>query len=250
MKSHQADGPALALEHVGYAYGSRRALRDVGFEVPRGAVTILLGPNGAGKSTLLSLIVSLLALQEGDIRINGLSIRRNRAASLAPLGLVFQQPTLDLDLSVRRNLTYFAALRGMDAAKAAARIDAELARFALTERAGDTARTLNGGHRRRVEIARATLHEPDILILDEPTVGLDIPSRTALVADLHQRASEGMAVLWATHLIDEVWPQDRVVVLDRGAVRAAGTVDAVVAETGGATIGAAFAALIGKAEAA
>jgi ABC-2 type transport system ATP-binding protein len=232
--------PALTVEGVGYSYGSRRVLGGIDISLPRGAVTMLLGPNGAGKSTLLSLIVSLLALQEGDIRVNGVSIRADRVASLAPLGLVFQQPTLDLDLSVRRNLSYFAGLRGLDPALAAERIAAELARFKLADRAGDVVRNLNGGHRRRVEIARAALHRPDILILDEPTVGLDIPSRTELVADIHRRAAEGVAVLWATHLIDEVWPEDRVVILHRGRVGAAGSVAEVVAAAGGKTIADAF----------
>ena len=234
--------PALTIEGIGYSYGSRRVLSGIDISLPRGAVTMLLGPNGAGKSTLLSLIVSLLALQEGDICVNGVSIRADRVASLAPLGIVFQQPTLDLDLSVRRNLSYFAGLRGLEPALAAKRIAAELARFNLVDRAGDAVRTLNGGHRRRVEIARAALHGPDILILDEPTVGLDIPSRTALVADIHRRAAEGVAVLWATHLIDEVWPEDRVVILHRGRVSAAGPAEDVVAASGRATIAEAFVA--------
>ena len=242
--------PALSVEGVDYSYGERRALGGVDLSLPGGSVTMLLGPNGAGKSTLLSLIVSLLALQEGDIRVNGVSIRTDRVASLAPLGIVFQQPTLDLDLSVRRNLSYFAGLRGLDPALAAERVTAELARFGLADRAGDKVRNLNGGHRRRVEIARATLHEPKILILDEPTVGLDIPSRAALVEDLHRRAAEGMAVLWATHLIDEVWPEDRVVVLHRGVVRASGSVAEVIAAAGAADLGGAFAALTGEEKAA
>ncbi len=241
---------ALTIEGIGYSYGARRVLSGVNVSLPRGAVTILLGPNGAGKSTLLSLVVSLLALQDGDIRINGRSIREGRAASLAPLGIVFQQPTLDLDLSVRRNLSYFAGLRGLAPALARARIADELERFDLADRARDAVRNLNGGHRRRVEIARATLHKPDVLILDEPTVGLDIPSRAALVEDLHRRAAEGMAVLWATHLIDEVWPQDRVVVLHRGEVRAAGTVAEVIAGAGAASLAGAFAALTAEEKAA
>jgi ABC-2 type transport system ATP-binding protein len=242
--------PALAVEGVGYSYGPRRVLGGVNISLPRGVVTMLLGPNGAGKSTLLSLIVSLLAMQEGDIRVNGVSIRADRVASLEPVGIVFQQPTLDLDLSVRRNLSYFAGLRGLPPSFALARIAEELDRFDLTDRAGDAVRNLNGGHRRRVEIARATLHAPEILILDEPTVGLDIPSRAALVEDLHRRAAEGMAVLWATHLIDEVWPQDRIVVLHRGKVLAAGTVAEVVAAAGAADIGGAFATLTAEEKAA
>ena len=123
------------------------------------------------------------------------------------------------------------------------RIAAGLDRFGLAERAEDAVRELNGGHRRRVEIVRATLHEPAILILDEPTVGLDIPTRKAIVADLHARAASGTAVLWATHLIDEVWEDDRLVVLHRGVVEAEGDLAEVLETSGTGTVAEAFARL-------
>ncbi len=236
----------LVVEDLSFAYRSRRALSHVGFEVPAGAVTVLLGPNGAGKTTLFGLITGLLAPQAGRVLIRGRSRARDGAGVLAGLGIVFQQPTLDLDLTVEQNLTYFAGLRGLGKAQAAAGIRRELERFGLWPRRGEPVRQLNGGHRRRVEIARACLDSPPILVLDEPTVGLDIPTRRALVADLHDRARRrGAAVLWATHLADEAWPGDRLVVLHEGEVRAAGPLEGVLATAGAADLETAFDLLTG-----
>ena len=239
---------ALQLSDISHNYAKRRALEGVGFSVPSGQVTVLLGPNGAGKTTLFGLISRLLPLKDGRIIIAGRSLKAAGAAALEPLGIVFQQPTLDLDLTVRQNLTYFADLRGIARHVAGERIAGGLERFDLAERADDAVRELNGGHRRRVEIVRATLHEPAILILDEPTVGLDIPTRKAIVADLHARAASGTAVLWATHLIDEVWEDDRLVVLHRGVVEAEGDVAEVLETSGAGTVAEAFARLTATGE--
>jgi len=239
---------ALQLADISHDYGKRRALAGVGFSVPPGRVTVLLGPNGAGKTTLFGLISRLLPLRQGEIVIASRSLKAAGAAALEPLGIVFQQPTLDLDLSVRQNLTYFADLRGISRDLANERIAAGLERFGLAGRANDAVRELNSGHRRRVEIVRATLHEPAILILDEPTVGLDIPTRKAIVADLHARAADGTAVLWATHLIDEVWQEDRLVVLHRGVVEAEGDVAEVLQSASAGTVAEAFARLTESAE--
>jgi ABC-2 type transport system ATP-binding protein len=150
---------------------------------------------------------------------------------MADLGVVFQQTTLDLDLTVRQNLRYFAALHGLSGRAADARIDAALARLGMAERAGEKARGLNGGHRRRTEIARALLHEPKVLLLDEPTVGLDAPSRAALTQHIHALCSDtGVTVLWATHLTDEVLDGDQVVLLHRGRVLADGRCGALRGE--------------------
>ena len=139
------------------------------------------------------------------------------------MGVVFQQPTLDLDLTVAQNLRYFAGLHG-SARDAERRIAVELERLDLSERRGDKVRRLSG-YRRRVEVARALLHRPALLLLDEPTVGLDVPTRRSLVEHVHALArDDGIAVLWATHLIDEIAPDDEVIVLHRGRIRAAGSV--------------------------
>ena len=235
---------ALRVERAAYSYGAGAALKDVSFAVPAGQVSFLLGPNGAGKTTLFSLICRLLALPQGDIEIAGRSLRRAGPEVMADVGIVFQQQTLDLDLTVRQNLRYFAALRGMSQADADSRIDAELARIGMAERVGEKVRALNGGHRRRVEIVRALMCRPKLLLLDEPTVGLDAQTRRGLVAFVHAEARErGVAVLWATHLLDEAEPDDGLVVLSRGEVKAAGTVSSVVASSGAVNLEAAFAKL-------
>lgn len=237
--------PALAVDHLGFAYGKGGfALDGVGFTVAPGRFTALLGANGAGKSTLMGLLTRLFTPAVGDIRVCGHDLRRHPRAGLAAMGVVFQQPTLDLDLSVRQNLTYAAGLRGLSRADTAPRIADLLERFGLSARAGDKVRLLNGGHRRRVELARALLHRPRLLILDEPTVGLDAPSRRDLVEHVHRLcAQDGVAVLWATHLFDEVRDGDDVVLLHRGRVRAMGDVAALRACTGTDSLADAFQAL-------
>jgi ABC-2 type transport system ATP-binding protein len=242
---------ALVIDGLSYVYGQKKALDHVSFEVGAGQCAILLGPNGAGKSTLFSLITHLYDSRDGRIRIAGHDIKSNPCEALAQLGVVFQQPTLDLDLTVRQNLRYHAALHGIGRREADQRIREELQRQGMLERAGEKVRQLNGGHRRRVEIARALLHRPRLLLLDEPTVGLDVPSRKAMVDHVHELARAGdIAVLWATHLIDEIQPEDRLIILHAGRVRAAGSVPEVLTSTGAASISEAFEQLTRRREAA
>ena len=239
----------LEVEGANFAYAKRQALMDVSLGVAPGEFCALLGPNGAGKSTLFALLTRLLIADRGRIRVAGHDLARDPRAALARIGVVFQQPTLDLDLSVRRSLRYFAGLHGMAGRAAEAAIDAALDRLGMRERAGEVVRALNGGHRRRMEIARALIHAPAVLLLDEPTVGLDAASRRAITDHVHDLAAGGMAVLWATHLVDEIRDPDSVVVLHQGRVCARGR----AGEIGGAAPGgllAAFLALTGGAEAA
>jgi ABC-2 type transport system ATP-binding protein len=166
--------------------------------------------------------------------------------ALARLGIVFQQPTLDLELSVTANLMFHAGLHGIPRAVAAPRIEKELARLGLAERAHDKTAQLSGGNRRRVELARALLHEPRLLLMDEPTVGLDPQSRSDLLKlMLTMRAERGVAVLWATHLCDEVGDADRVIVLHRGKVLADTMPKQLVADAGTMTIEEAFLKMTG-----
>lgn len=236
---------ALSVENLSFAYGKGGfALREAAFTVEPGRFMALLGANGAGKSTLMGLLTRLFTPDAGSISICGHDLRRHPRAGLAAMGVVFQQPTLDLDLTVRQNLTYAAGLRGLSGRQTGPRIDELLERFTLTPRAGDRVRLLNGGHRRRVELARALLHRPQLLILDEPTVGLDAPSRRDLVDHVHLLcAQDGVCVLWATHLFDEVRDSDDVVLLHKGRVRATGTVPDLLAQSGADSLADAFHAL-------
>ena len=241
--------PLLEVREVSYAYGKKNILNNVSFSVLRGHCHILLGPNGAGKTTLFSLITHLFECTEGSIKIASINLRDDACKALAQLGTVFQQSTLDLDLTVQQNLLYHAALHGLSRKAAKERIKTELERLDLFDRLHDKVRQLNGGHRRRVEIARALLHNPQLLLLDEPTVGLDVPSRTHLVEHVHTLAREGrMAVLWTTHLIDEIHPDDRLIILDKGTVKATGSVDEILRLTGTLLVGEAFGALTSKGE--
>jgi ABC-2 type transport system ATP-binding protein len=241
--------PALELRHVSHAYGPRQALDDVSFSVAAGAFCVLLGLNGAGKSTLFSLITRLFALQKGEIRVLGRDLMRHPGAALAELGVVFQSRTLDLDLSVAQNFYYHAALHGIGRGDAAARTAELLEAIGLADRARDKVRALSGGQMRRVEIARALLHRPSLMVLDEPTVGLDIGARADILTLVRGLiAREGMSVLWATHLTDEVDPGDSVVVLHKGKLRAEGLARDLMARTGAADMRDAFIALIGEKE--
>jgi ABC-2 type transport system ATP-binding protein len=204
----------------------------------------LLGPNGAGKSTLFQLLSGLFLPDSGKIEVMGHDMSRDPVPALAQLGIVFQQPTLDLELTVTANLMFHAGLHGMPRTGAHARVDDELARLGLVDRADDKAAKLSGGNRRRVELARALLHEPRVLLMDEPTVGLDPASRSDLLKlMLGMRAERQVAVLWATHLCDEVADADRVIVLHRGKVLADTSPAELVASARTATIEQAFLAM-------
>ncbi|MFO1112350.1 MAG: ATP-binding cassette domain-containing protein [Rhodospirillales bacterium] len=242
-----ADDPApvLAVHDLGFGYREGFRLHGISFALRRGSFTALLGVNGAGKSTLFALLTRLFDAASGEVRIAGFDLRRRSSAALAALGVVFQQPTLDLDLTVEQNLHYAAALHGLAGAGAQQRIGDEMDRLGLTAQRRQKVRTLSGGLRRRVELARALLHRPALLLMDEPTVGLDPPSRRLMVEHVHQLAREhGISVLWATHLIDEVRTDDQVVVLHGGRIIAAGGVGDINAAAGCAALADSFAALV------
>ena len=240
--------PALEVEGLTHDFGKRRALDGVSFKILPGEFTVLLGQNGAGKTTLFSLATRLYDNRSGSIRVFGNEVRHHPSRALSRIGVVFQQRTLDLDLTIAQNLLYHAALHGMPRALAKARIDEELKRQNLSERVGDKVRQLSGGQLRRVEIARALLHRPRLLLLDEPTVGLDIGSRQGILEHVRGLVREaGLGLLWATHLIDEVAPDNRVIVLHEGKVLAAGGVDEVVRQAGAGDIREAFGKLTGVA---
>jgi ABC-2 type transport system ATP-binding protein len=210
---------ALEVRNVSHRFGERKALDNASFTIGAGDFTVLLGLNGAGKTTLFALITGLYHSGDGSISVYGADLRKNYLKALAKIGAVFQQSTLDLDLTVEQNMFYHAALHGIAKSVAAPRITAELERIGLSDRRRDRARSLSGGQRRRVELARALIHNPSLLLLDEPTVGLDIESRQFLLDHVRKLCAErGMAVLWATHLIDEADENSRIVVLHKGKI--------------------------------
>jgi len=210
---------ALEVSHLGHRFGDRAVLADVSFAIPAGTFAVLLGLNGAGKTTLMSLATGLYHAQSGSISVFDHSLKRNPTRALARIGVVFQQPTLDLDLTVGENLRYHAHLHGMPGEDWRVRQDVELGRLGLCDRIDEPARKLSGGLRRRVELARALLHRPALLLLDEATVGLDLATRRAILAHVRKICREqSVSVLWATHLLDEIDPTDQLIVLHRGAL--------------------------------
>ncbi|GIV58435.1 MAG: ABC transporter [Rhodothermaceae bacterium] len=216
--------PAVALSHVVHHYGDRRALDDVSLTVPAGERFGLLGPNGSGKTTLFRILATLLPPSEGTARVAGFDCVREAATVRRHLGVVFQSPALDPELTVSENLRFHAALYGLHGAEARQRIDTLLGRFGLADRAGDRAGTLSGGQQRRVDLARGLLHTPRVLLLDEPTTGLDPAARRAFWDTLDAlQQEEHLTVIVATHLLDEAEACDRLALLDRGRLVAQGT---------------------------
>lgn len=231
----------LSIQGLTKRYGARTALDALDLELPAGRFVALLGPNGAGKSTLFQLLTGLFAPDAGRIRIDGFDLRGQPCAALARIGVVFQQMSLDLDLSVRRNLAFQAALQGLPGALARERIAGDTKRIGLEADLDRPVRELSGGNRRKVELVRAGLHRPALLLMDEATVGLDPKSRRDLLAALREDvAGRGATVLWATHLVEEAEQADRVLVLHRGRLLADGAPAAVAAALGGGTLEEAF----------
>ena len=230
----------LSVRGVSKSYGARPALKGVDLEVRAGEFVALLGPNGAGKSTLFQLLTGLFNADAGEVRVCGQNMRVAPVRALGRIGVVFQQMTLDMDLSVEANLVFHARLHGIGGAQAKARIADALARLGLAERRGDRVRELSGGNRRKVELARALVHQPSVLLMDEATVGLDPASRRHLLDEVLGLRASGVGVLWASHLVDEAEGADRVLVLHKGKLLAQGTPAELVAASGCATLAEAF----------
>jgi ABC-2 type transport system ATP-binding protein len=247
LRPSEATTDALLVRGISHRFGPKLALDDVSLAVPRGAFAVLLGPNGAGKSTLLALVTRLYDSVSGEVRILGHDVRRHPTAALQQLGVVFQSRSLDGDLSLLQNLTYHASLHGIGR-RAGQRLAMQaLARVGLAERANEKVRALSGGQARRVEIARALLHDPACLLLDEATVGLDVASRESVLAIVRGLVREqGVGVLWATHLVDEVAGGDCVILLHQGRVLFSGSVPELLVAAQADSVRNAFMSLTGS----
>ncbi|WP_158807955.1 ATP-binding cassette domain-containing protein [Beijerinckia sp. L45] len=235
---------AVAIRDLSKSYGRTKALDAVSFSVEPGEVAALLGLNGAGKSTLFQILTGLFVADAGSVAIFGHDLARAPIPALTAMGMVFQAAVLDVDLSVAQNLRFYAGLHGLRGKRADTEATAALGRFRIADLAGQKVRELSGGTRRKIEIARALMTRPPLLLLDEPSAGLDTQSRRDLVRDLVALAKdEGTAILWSTHLVDEVEAAAKVIVLHRGRVLADGTPAALAVQTNTATLEAAFLAL-------
>lgn len=234
-------GSPVVVQNLVKRYGQRAALGGVSFTLEAGRRVALLGPNGAGKSTLFQVLTGLFAADEGDVQVAGFSLRRQPTKALAHIGVVFQQMSLDLDLSVRRNLEFHAALHGLSRADTAARIAQLADAGGIGADLGRAVRELSGGNRRKVELVRALMHRPAVILMDEPTVGLDPKSRRDLLATIDADIRErGSTALWATHLVEEAESADRVLVLHQGRILADGSPADVTAQLGGTSLEQAF----------
>jgi len=242
---NETEAPALLISGVSHTFGKTQALSDVSLDVLTGRFTALLGVNGAGKTTLFSLITRLYDNVSGSIEVGGHDVRREPGPALAQMGVVFQSRSLDMSLTIQQNMRYHAALHGIGRREARKRGDVALERVGLLDRADAKVATLSGGQVRRAEIARALLHDPKLLLLDEATVGLDVQSRRDVLTAVRGLVTEqGVGVLWATHLFDEIEPEDDVVMLHKGEVLAR---DRAAKIAGDQTLSDAFLALTGAA---
>jgi ABC-2 type transport system ATP-binding protein len=207
----------LAVEALTHRYGERVALNNVTFTVAKGEIFGLLGPNGGGKTTLFRILSTLVAPREGSVRMFGIDLSRGQAEIRRRIGVVFQSPSLDRKLTVTENLRHQGHLYNLRGQELQSRMDELLARFGMADRKADLVEALSGGQRRRVELAKGLLHKPQVLLLDEPSTGLDPRVRRELTDYLEQlRDRDGMTILLTTHLMEEADRCDRIALLDRG----------------------------------
>jgi ABC-2 type transport system ATP-binding protein len=211
------NSPAIRVQGVSHWYGQRQALNDVSFEIEPGEIFVFLGPNGGGKSTLFRLLSTLLPLAQGEATLLGFDLRRQIGEIRSRIGVVFQSPSVDRKLTVGENLLHQGHLYGIRGAELKRRSEILLERFKLTDRVRDRVETLSGGLRRRVELAKGLLHHPRLLLLDEPSTGLDPAARNDVWDYLRQlREQDGVTVVLTTHLLEEADKADRIAILDRG----------------------------------
>jgi ABC-2 type transport system ATP-binding protein len=229
--------PAVEVRDLVCRYGQRLALKGINFSVAPGEVFGLLGPNGGGKTTLFRVLATLLMPDEGHAGVFGLDVVRDAAAIRRRIGVVFQNQSLDRRLTAAENLLHQGHLYGLRGPALAQRIEWVLERAGLAERRNQIVDTLSGGLRRRVELAKALLHQPDLLLLDEPSTGVDPRARLDFWSDLQAlRRDGGVTILLTTHLLEEADKCDRLAILDEGSIVGAGTPASIKAEIGGEVV--------------
>jgi ABC-2 type transport system ATP-binding protein len=229
--------PAVEVSNLILAYGERQALDRLSFSVMPGEIFGLLGPNGGGKTTLFRVLATLLVPDSGTGAVLGLDLARHPQEVRRRIGVVFQAQNLDRKLTAAENLRYQGHLYGLRGAALRARIDQVLTKLDLIDRKNDRVETLSGGQRRRVELAKGLLHKPELLLLDEPSTGLDPAARRAVWDHLRAlQSSDGVTILLTTHLLDEAEKCDRLAILDHGKLVASGTPDSLKSEIGGEVI--------------
>jgi ABC-2 type transport system ATP-binding protein len=228
---------AIRVDGVTHVYGSRQALVDLSLEIHRGELFAILGPNGGGKTTLFRLLSTLMPLQTGTVSVLGHDLACQADEVRRVIGVVFQSPSLDRKLTVAENIRLQAALYGLSGRELTTRLDDLLAQFALTDRARELTERLSGGLRRRVELAKGLIHRPQLLLLDEPSTGLDPAARSDLWQYLRQLRDEaGTTIVLTTHYLDEADGADRIAILNEGRLVAVGAPDELRAEVGGDSI--------------
>ena len=235
----------LKIVNIGKSYEKFNALQNINFEIKPGELVVLLGPNGAGKSTLFSIIAGLITPDNGKCIINEQDISFKTVAALKNLGIVFQQPTIDMELNIFENLFFHARLHGLNIKTIFKTIQKELRDYKLSNKTSKKVRLLSGGERRKVELIRALLHNPKILLMDEPTVGLDPTSRKELLNKVHNlKKKNNLGILWTTHLVDEAEKADKIIVLCKGLISGMGSPNNIMRKTKTKTLSQAFFKLV------
>src|SRR5262245_61588567 len=228
---------AVEIAHLAHRYGEREAIHDLSVSIAEREIFAVLGPNGSGKTTLFRVLSTLIPLQQGEVHILGYDLRRDAAAIRSQLGIVFQSPSIDKKLTVMENVVHHGRLYGLGGRELKNRADEMLARLGLADRRRELVEQLSGGLRRRVELATGMLHRPRLLLLDEPSTGLDPGARSDLWQYLEQvRDADGVTVVVTTHLLDEAQRADRIAIMHSGNLAALHTPAALQAAVGGDAI--------------
>ncbi|MGF9966213.1 ABC transporter ATP-binding protein [Bacillus rhizoplanae] len=214
----------LVVDHITKSFGKKEVVKGVSFSIEKGETFGLLGPNGAGKSTTISMICGLFPYDSGDIRVGGKSVKEHPMEAKQKIGVVPQDIALYPTLSAKENLIFWGKMYGLSGAAAKKRADEVLAYVGLEDRAKDKIETFSGGMKRRVNIGAALMHEPELLIMDEPTVGIDPQSRNHILETVKKLNEKGMTVIYTSHYMEEVeYLCERIAIVDHGKVIALGT---------------------------